>query len=407
MSHIPPPRKRRVIHRFGPAHRRSLAALTTLALLLCACGDDGDAPEAQDRSEEEREDEQQPPEPRTVTVLGAGDLLIHSTVWQQAEAHGDGTFDFAPMMDGLAPTIGEADLALCHLEVPLGEPEGPFSGYPMFQAPPQLTDALVEWGYDGCSTASNHTLDQGTDGIVRTLDALEDADLGAAGSARDEQEAAETQIYEVATDDGDPVSVAQLSYTYGFNGMTLPEGQEWMGNLIDAETILADAQTATEAGADLVTVAMHWGEEYVHDATQEQRDLAAELLASEDIDVIFGHHAHVVQPVDEFDGDWVIYGMGNQLSGQHVVGTPQREGAMAQVTFVEDAQGQWSTDAVEIVPTWLATDPLRVVHLADELADPDLPDAQREEFQGAYDRITGHIDGLGALDHGAEVTPVD
>lgn len=406
MFHIPRSREGRVFDRSAPSRHRSLAAVTTVALLLCACGN-GDDTGPQESTDEPQEDEQQPPEPRTVTVLGAGDLLIHSTVSEQAEAHGDGTFDFAPMMEGLAPTIGEANLALCHLEVPLGEPEGPFSGYPMFQAPPQLTDALVEWGYDGCSTASNHTLDQGTDGIVRTLDALEEAGLGAAGSARNEQEAAEPQIYEVATDGGEPVGVAQLSYTYGFNGMTLPEGQEWMGNLIDVDTIVDDARTATEAGADLVTVAMHWGEEYVHEATPDQQEMAEELLASEDIDVIFGHHAHVVQPVDEFDGDWVIYGMGNQLSGQHVVGNPQREGAMAQVTFVEDEEGQWSTDVVEIVPTWLATDPLRVVHLPDELTDPDLSDAQREEFQGAYDRITGHIDGLDALDRGAEVTPVD
>lgn len=348
-----------------------------------------------------------PDPPRSVTVVGAGDLLIHGSVREQARADGGGDFDFAPMLAGLQPVIDDADLALCHLEVPLGEPAGPFTGYPTFQAPPQVADAVAEVGYDGCSTASNHSLDQGEQGVERTLDVLDDAGLGSAGTARDASEAETPRIYEVEADHGEPVAVAHLSYTAGFNGIPLPEGQEWRANRIEVPAIEAEAAAARDAGADVVVLSMHWGQEYDHTADADQRRWGEELLASPDIDVIFGHHAHVVQSAARHDDQWVVYGMGNQLSGQHVLGDPQREGVMARVTFSEDGAGEWSTGALEFIPTWLATGPLRVVNLAEELSDPDLPDGPHAEYRAAYDRIIEHLDGADALGDGVEVTPVE
>ncbi|WP_405428086.1 CapA family protein [Micromonospora sp. NBC_00617] len=114
---------------------------------------------------------------RTVRLVAAGDVLIHPAVTDQARRDGAraGGMDFAPMFAGVAPAVRGADLALCHLETPLADPAGPFAGYPSFNAPPQVLDGLRTTGFDGCSTASNHTLDQGADGVARTIRALDAA----------------------------------------------------------------------------------------------------------------------------------------------------------------------------------------------------------------------------------------
>ena len=113
--------------------------------------------------------------------------------------------------------MSAADLALCHLEVPLAEPGGPYAGYPRFNAPPQVAAALAGAGYDSCSTASNHTLDQGRDGVARTLDALDAAGLAHTGSARSAQEAARPLIHNLGA-----VRVAQVSFTYGWTTRWTP-----------------------------------------------------------------------------------------------------------------------------------------------------------------------------------------
>ncbi|MEU0491554.1 CapA family protein [Nocardiopsis sp. NPDC006139] len=334
--------------------------------------------------------------PRTLSVIGGGDVLVHASVWEQARQDGGGEFDFAPLFSGIFPALEGADLALCHLEVPLAPEEGPFSGYPVFSAPPQVAQGLADSGYDGCSTASNHTLDNGEAGVVRTLDALEAAGLGAAGSARTEQESRDPRIYRVEpADGGDPVPVAHLSYTYGFNGFLPPEGKEWMADLIDEEAIRAEAALARELGAQIVVLSMHWGTEYAHEADGFQLGLS-DLIASPDIDLILGHHAHVVQSAERIGGEWVVYGLGNQVAGQSSPPIDsRREGVLARVEFTEVEPGVWESSALEMRPTWVALEPLRVVDLADELASPDLPGHEREVYRAAVERITGYVDGLG------------
>jgi hypothetical protein len=344
-----------------------------------------------------------PTGPREFTVLGAGDILIHPPIWEQAQAHaaGDG-FDFYPIFAHLTGAVSAVDLAICHLETPLAPAEGPYHGWPRFSAPPQLLSALVEVGYDTCSTASNHTLDQGEEGVYRTINALEAAGLSWAGSARSEQEAASPTVLEVITADGRPVMVGQLSYTFGFNGLLRPEGKEWIANLIDVELILAEAAAAREAGAEIVILSMHWGEEYQVEATASQVSLAEELLASDDIDLILGHHAHVVQPVERLGDKWVAYGMGNQLARHAEPIDAQREGAMIQVTFTETDAG-WSITAIEAIPTWVDLSPeIRLVDLS-ALISEELDGQQRAAYQEAYDRIVASLNSRGAAVDGLVV----
>ena len=174
-------------------------------------------------------------------------------------------------------------------------------------------------GYDGCSTASNHSLDKGFDGVRSTLDTFDVVGLRHAGTARTPEEAAAITTYDVRG-----VRIAHLSYTYGFNGLPLPADAPWSANLIDAGRIHADAARARQEGAALVVVSLHWGTEYRAAPDGFQESVVSQLLPSEDIDLVIGHHAHVVQPVRKVGATYVVFGLGNELSNQSE--PPRRDG---------------------------------------------------------------------------------
>lgn len=342
---------------------------------------------------------------RTVTVLGSGDVLIHPPLWQQAAADardaGRSGYDFGPIYAGVAPITRAADLAICELETPLAAPQGPFSGWPNFNAPPQVLTALKAAGYDSCSTASNHTLDQGYAGLKRTLDELDAAGLRHTGSARSAAEAARPLI--LITANG--VRVAQLAFAFGFNGAAAPARQPWQANAIEVPAILAAAHRAKQAGADIVVLSMHWGAEYHHDASAEQLDQADRLLASPDIDVILGSHAHVVQPFQKLHGKWVAYGMGNQISRHQAPSEESREGVMPRFTFTEVAPHRFVTTTAEAIPTWMRFAPrLRLISPRSAIADPRTPAGARAGYRAALGRITGYLDSLGARRQGLIIT---
>ena len=339
--------------------------------------------------------------PRTLTILGAGDELLHPQVWAQArkDAKADGRpgLYFDDMFTSIKPAIEGADVAICHLETPLAPAGGPDTGYPRFSVPPQIAQTIHDVGYDTCSTASNHTLDAGTAGIKRTLDALDAAGVQHAGSYRSAADAAATNMLTVTPHGGGAqVKVAQLSYTFGFNGLKRPAGKPWVANLTDPTAILAAAHRARLAGAQIVVLSIHWGVEYSHAPNAGQKALARKLLASPDLDLILGCHEHVVQPIAKVSGKWVVYGMGNQLARHADPIDGNREGIMPEFTFTESATGQWRVTKAQVIPTWVALSPnIRVIDVPDALADPHTTAADRKVYAGALNRITGYVDGLG------------
>ena len=259
-----------------------------------------------------------------------------------------------------------------------------------------MLTALKGIGYKSCTTASNHTIDQGTAGVTRTLDELDAAGLAHTGSARSAAEAATPMILTMPNG----VKVAQLAYSFGFNGLTVPASEPWLANLTDVAKILAAAHAAKLAGADIVVLSMHWGTEYTHTATALQKSQAAQLLASPDIDVILGDHAHAVQPMQMINGKWVIYCMGDQISAHDPPNNDNREGVMPIFTFTETA-GAWKVTKVEAVPTWMQLSPsYRLIDLPAALADPSTSAADRAVYQQAHDQIAGYLDAYGAAAQG-------
>jgi hypothetical protein len=323
-----------------------------------------------------------PPPPRSFTLTAGGDVLIHPALTDQAVADGGAAGrDFLPLLSGIKDTL-KADLSLCHLEIPLGTKEGPFFGYPAFVAPPEVAKALVDVGYDSCSTASNHTLDRGVPAIRTTLDAV---GLKHTGSFRTPEEAAAPLIL-----DAGGVKVAQLSFTYGFNGIPLPE--PWRANQINADKILADARKAREAGAEVVVLSVHWGNEYQHEATEEQKALARQLLADPALDLIIGTHVHVVQPFEKIGKKWVVYGLGNEVARHSEPRGVTEEGTIARFKFEQKPEG-WTVVEASYTPTLVELGPpIRLVDLTRVPAS-----ARRTE---AINRTEGIVFSMGAAEQG-------
>ncbi|MEU6990852.1 CapA family protein [Streptomyces sp. NPDC046465] len=304
------------------------------------------------------------------TLVASGDVLPHASIIRQANADADGDgYDFAPMLAGAKPVVSRADLAICHMETVYGA-DGDYTGYPSFKSPPQVARALKATGYDSCSTASNHTLDDGSAGVRRTLDALDKAGVKHAGSARS------------AAEDKSPAwlraggaKVAQLAYTYGTNGYPLPKGKPWTVDLIDRGKIVADARAARKAGADVVVVSLHWGTEWQDEPDRRQLRLGKQLTASRtggrpDIDLLLGTHAHVPQAYEKVNGTWAIYGMGDQIAGDMInhegAHDPRgNQGTIGRFTFAppERPGTRWLVKKAEFLPMLFDTDAGRVVNL--------------------------------------------
>ena len=303
------------------------------------------------------------PEPRSFTIAATGDLLIHSPIVRRART-ADG-WDFTPMFRQVAPILREADLAVCHVETPMSPDNRNLSTYPLFNVPNQLADAIAHAGYDTCSLASNHSLDTGMRGVAGTIDALDRVGVAHTGMARTPEQRAALNLLEVRG-----ATVAHLSYTYGLNTGRLRPENAHLANIIDEVAILREAGRARAAGADFIILSLHWGTEFTRTPDRYQTDLGPRLLATPVIDLIIGHHAHVVQPVDRIGGEYLAYGLGNFLSWQ----SPRREGGkpgtqdgvILRLTVTEDpATGRWQVTSISHTPTMVDLYTFEIVNVLD------------------------------------------
>ena len=292
-------------------------------------------------------------------VAVSGDLLIHSPVIDRARVNGGGRrYNFAPMFRHVRPYLQNADLAFCHVETPMSS--RPPTGYPLFNTPPALARALASAGWDVCSTASNHTLDQGQFGVDATIAALDRAGVAHAGSQRSTAPHRRPTILTVKG-----LRVAVLSYTEHTNGIPLPA--PWSVNLARADRILAEARRAQRAGAHVVIVNVHAGDEYRHTPSAFQRGLARRLLRSRAITAVIGQHPHVVQPITRASGRLVVYGAGNLISNQSAACCPvaTQDGLIALLQIDWDSRRGARTARIRYVPTWVRHPDFAVLPVGD------------------------------------------
>jgi hypothetical protein len=330
--------------------------------------------------------------PRSFAMAFTGDVLIHSRVWEMASRYGQESgraFDLGPMLEPTRAFTEDVDWAVCHLEVTLSSDGTQLSSYPMFRAPGEIAVDLADLGYDSCSTASNHSLDTGPDGLVETAHVLQAAGLRFTGTARTPEEAWDSIWYQIGG-----VRVAHLSYSYGFNGLRPPADAPWMVRRIDEELILAETARARSEGAEVVILSLHWGDEYVHAPNAQQRDLGPRLLASPDIDLIIGHHAHVVQPIERIEGKWLVYGVGNLL---HNMPQPvRRDELLVRVNVAEGDDGSFSVEELAVVPLYVDNRTLEVLPAGPALRPPDVSADRAAELDASWARTLAVLqDGSG------------
>jgi hypothetical protein len=309
---------------------------------------------------------------RQVTVLMSGDLLWHDTVWESA--HEDAVrrglkdrFDFDPMFAAMKPLVEGADIAICHEEVPFATDDEHLSNYPVFAAPPEAARWIGSMGWDACTTDSNHSIDQGYAGLVRTDTLLGKAGVRHVGTFRTPAERREPVI--LTTESG--VKVGIVGGTYSLNGFSLPPDQRWAVSMWDADNLIAQARAAKAAGADIVLVQYHGGTEYSRLPNPEQVALVRRLTASPAVDLVFAEHAHVVQPITRVNGKWVVYGMGNMVAQSDPRYPRAYEGISVRFTFTEQRHGYAVTKAAYVPTTWNSYspgDPIRIRPVDSSLA---------------------------------------
>jgi poly-gamma-glutamate capsule biosynthesis protein CapA/YwtB (metallophosphatase superfamily) len=248
----------------------------------------------------------------SMTLSAIGDILIHSTVYKDAKT-GSG-YDFKPMFAAVKPLLEKSDITVANQESMIGGAELGLSTYPSFNSPYEVADALKDAGVDIVSIANNHTLDRGEEAILNATNYYNKIGLLYVGSYQNPEDRKNIRVLS-----RNGIKVSFLSYTYGTNGIPVPEGKDYLVNLIQIDQIKKDIMEAKKI-SDCVVVNMHWGNEYERFPSNEQKQLAKEL-ADAGAHLILGHHPHVLQPMEWItrkDGgkSFVIYSLGNFLSGQ-------------------------------------------------------------------------------------------
>lgn len=266
----------------------------------------------------------------------------------------DGTLNYDHLFAHVKERIEGADIAIVNQEVILGGEELGLSGYPCFNGPYEVADALVDSGFDVILHATNHALDKGEKGIRNCLaywkghyPQIQVAGINEGQAAQDEQ---------LVIVEKNGIKAAILNYTYGTNGISLPASAPYLVNMLDKEKIAQDVAVAKEQ-ADFVVVCPHWGTEYRHSPDQSQQKWAS-YFAELGVDLVIGTHPHVIEPVEWVEGvnghrTLVYYSLGNFVnatSGQGAGVADRMLGEMAEVRLIQDEDGSVSIDTCETYP---------------------------------------------------------
>lgn len=341
--------------------------------------------------------EEKPVEPtHHFRLMVVGDIMMHAP---QIEAGWtEEGYNFSHFFEEVKSILQKADLAMGNLETTLGGPEKGFSGYPRFSAPDELVTALKEAGFDLLTTANNHALDTGTDGLLRTIEQIEKAGLKRTGTFRSPEERDAPLVIT-----HDQITLAVLAYTYGTNGIPVPKGKEYLVNLLDEDLVRKDLARA-RGMADFVAVCVHFGDEYQREPNQTQKTWVDNLFLW-GADLIFGSHPHVLQPYEQrrveregvLHNGLVIYSLGNFISNQR--DEPRDIGGILDITLTKKGQEK-AIDAVQFIPTYVHRfrDSTRynyqVLPMEQMLTDrtyPFLDDKDYERLEQRYQETLNHV----------------
>lgn len=269
---------------------------------------------------------------QTITVGMIGDILLHDAMLHY------GNYDFA--FEGVKGPLSDVDFLIANQESMPGDRAFPLAGYPKFNSPKAILHSLKNVGVDLIALANNHALDLGEAQMIATIDNVKETGLPYVGAYTSYDDQSTLRVFDV-----EGVSVGVLAYTYGTNvyKQQHPEGKSYLVNILDEERIVTDLKEMKKE-VDLVVLSLHWGDEYVMEQNEGQRELA-KTFARAGADVIFGHHPHVLQPHETIEGVPVFYSIGNFYSAMPWAGT--NIGGIARITATKVTTGETSVTKVE------------------------------------------------------------
>ena len=352
-------------------------------------------------------------EETSVRIMANGDLLYHDIIYISAKKS-DGSYDFHENFEYVKPWLKQADLVLGDFEGTVNK-DHYLAGYPLFNAPGEVMDAIKDAGYQVLDLAHNHILDSQIEGVVSTADAIEKAGMTPVGVyTHESRDKAPLVIKEV-----NGIKVAILAYSYGFNGIEQSISQEdynrYLSDL-DEDKMKAEIERA-EKEADITIIMPQMGVEYQIEPTEEQKKLYHKMI-DWGADIIFGGHPHVVEPAEtvEKDGDkkLIIYSMGNFISNQRIETMQDVEnakwterGVLMDVT-IKKKSGKTTIETAQAHPSWVSRTPkggyspegyplyLYQTYILEDFIEggkyrSQLDEATKERIDTAYKEMNEHV----------------
>lgn len=315
-----------------------------------------------------------------VSLLAVGDDLIHTQVIASGKKS-NGSLNYDHLYKNVKSDVKKADIAVINQETVLGGKSLGYSGYPRFNSPTEIGDAVVKVGFNVVLHATNHSMDQGEKGLQNSLDYWKTKKgVTVLGANETEKEYNSVKVIEK-----NGIKIAMLNYTYGLNGLSLPKGREYMVDLLEKKKVKSDIAKAKKQ-ADFVVVFPHWGTEYTYKPTAYQRDWT-EIFSEAGVDLVIGAHPHVIEPVEWVTNSkghrmLVYYSLGNFVSGQT---EPERMlGGMAQVTITKKGNGEATISKAAVIPTVTHYNPSNSQYTVYKLSDytKKLADSHRLRRKG-------------------------
>ena len=269
------------------------------------------------------------PKEKRMSLIAVGDILIHESVYKDAYIKDNNSYDFHYMFTDIEPIIKKYDLKFCNQESNIGGKTLGISGYPSFNSPDEIGDELVNLGFNLISLANNHTLDKGEDAALYSNSYWKSKNVNFAGSYSSNEERNEIKIYEQ-----NGIKYAFFAYTTISNAKVK---KDYLLNMYSADKVKSDIEVVKDQ-VDVIIVSMHWGVEDTNTPTDSQRQIA-DYLSSLGVNLIIGHHPHVVQPVEYVNDTLVIYSLGNFISNQLSIRLNNGIGLMYGIDIVVDDNG--------------------------------------------------------------------
>lgn len=355
-------------------------------------------------------------EETTIKIGTVGDILIHSPIFRSVYDSASDSYDFNDIFKYVKDVYSSYDLMVADLEQPLGGKEKGYSGFPLFNAPDSIADALKNNGVDLLLTANNHCYDQSSDGFYRTMSVLKEKQIDFIGTREKE-----SKPYIIKDISG--IKVGMINYTYETEALTdttyvngIPMNSETSPllnsfNYNNLDKFYTEFKTNMDSmyadGADVIIAFMHWGEEYSLSANDYQKKIA-QKLCDFGVDAIIGGHTHCIEPTDlitsQVSGKQtpIIYSVGNQLSNQRKETLSKfsydspyfEDGVIYEVSFTRKADGSVVLSDVSYTATWcnLFDTQYRIIPLDDEHKSAVAHLGRTSEMQNSLKRTKGLLD---------------